>query len=119
MSAAVLERRRRVAQIHPERVLSVPDLPFEAELLLADSFSRVRDRKPARMDRSPASDDHHQATEGEWAWRVGTTIVALLIVVGLVVGYMRPGPITGIILPIGLLGWWVLYKLADLQEKQS
>jgi hypothetical protein len=41
---------------------------------------------------------------------------AFIIIGGLVVGYLWPGP-AGIILPVGLGLWWLLYKLADRYDQ--
>jgi hypothetical protein len=38
------------------------------------------------------------------------TVVGI-IVFGLIVGYLYPGPVTGAILPTGLLLWWMLYEI--------
>lgn len=49
----------------------------------------------------------------QWIWVSVAVIVGITIVVGLVLGYLAPGPRTGAILPIGLVCWWILYKLAE------
>lgn len=38
---------------------------------------------------------------------IGATFAA----VGAVVGYLYPGPVTGALLPTGLLIWWIVYRL--------
>jgi hypothetical protein len=53
------------------------------------------------------------STDNGWAWIAATVLVAGIIVIGLVVGYLNPGPVTGAVLPIGLVLWWLLYRIAD------
>jgi hypothetical protein len=41
-----------------------------------------------------------------------------LLVVGLIVGIVSPGPVTGLLVPLGLTLWWIVYKLADLHDSR-
>ncbi len=53
------------------------------------------------------------SADNGWVWIVATVLVAGIIVIGLVAGYLNPGPVPGAILPIGLVLWWLLYRIAD------
>jgi hypothetical protein len=46
-------------------------------------------------------------------------LIILIVVAGFVIGLMYPGPITGLILPIGLLLWWLLYQYLLWKEKKD
>jgi hypothetical protein len=55
----------------------------------------------------------------QWVWTLAVSITVIIILAGLVIGYLKPGPITGAILPIGVTLWWLLYKLADRLDRQA
>jgi uncharacterized membrane protein len=45
-----------------------------------------------------------------------SVIVIASTVTGLIVGTIWPGPITGLILPVSLTAWWLLYR--RIREKK-
>jgi len=45
--------------------------------------------------------------------RALAVLAALLIIVGLVLGFAYPSPITGALLPIGLTLWWLAFSDGD------
>jgi hypothetical protein len=57
--------------------------------------------------------------EHEWIWTLAVSITVIIILAGLVIGYLKPGPITGAILPIGVTLWWLLYRLANRLDQQA
>jgi hypothetical protein len=50
--------------------------------------------------------------------RALAAIAILLIVVGLIVGYALPGPITGLLLPVGLTLWFLVGHLARREDSK-
>jgi hypothetical protein len=44
------------------------------------------------------------------AIEVASAFVILLVAVGFILGILFPGKITGLILPVAFVSWWVLYK---------
>jgi hypothetical protein len=123
MSEAVLRARNQYVTAHTGyKVTLLPRHPSEAELP-SDYVNLVLESKPPR----PAQHSHQEQElstskaesvmgrhdKREWAWVIAISVTAMIILVGLAIGYLRPGPITGAILPFGVAMWWLLYKLAD------
>jgi hypothetical protein len=114
MSDAVLRARNQyVSTIPCYKVTLLPRHPSEAEFP-SDYVNLVLEHKPPRqiqhvhLEQKGVSRKKH-----EWAWILAVSITVVIILVGLVIGYLKPGPITGAVLPIGVTLWWLLYKMAD------
>jgi hypothetical protein len=97
----------------------LPRHPSEAELP-SDYVNLVLDCKPSRQAQHVvAQSATNRRQDSELVWVIAASITAIIILVGLVIGYLKPGPITGVILPIGVALWWLLYKLADRLDQPA
>lgn len=123
MSEAVLRaRNQNIPAMISHKEILVPRQPSEAEIR-TDYIDLVLDIKSLhkipgackeqKVRVSVAENIAHKRDERGWLWMAAIVITAMIIVLGLVIGYLKPGPITGVILPIGLALWWILYRLAD------
>jgi hypothetical protein len=74
---------------------------------------------PERKNTSSGESVTIRREERVWMWRLSISITIILILAGLVIGCLKPGPITGAILPIGVTLWWLLYKLANRLDQQA
>ncbi len=129
MSEAVLRTRNQfitaVTGYTGYRVILMPRHPSEVQLpseyvdLVLDTKLR-RKIPPAGQEQEAGLVEEsimHNHGLHEWLWMAAVFVTVMIILVGLVIGYLRPGPITGIILPVGLAMWWLLYKLADRHDQ--
>jgi hypothetical protein len=93
----------------PEVEFTLPTPPPEAKV---NFVSEIERRKTAHQElRLEAVAP--QRDRRDLLWTITISCVAVIVVIGLTIGYLIPGPATGVILPIGLVLWWLLYKLAD------
>jgi hypothetical protein len=96
------------------RVIVLPTPPSEAEtsVTFINLVSEIERRKGSYEEPQflAIAPEHGQR---DLLWTIAIGCAATIIIVGLIIGYLIPGPITGAILPIGLAIWWLLYKLAD------
>ncbi len=90
--------KREAAVRHQQ--MAAREAAKEAAKSAADSVAQVMD-------------DVQPKNKQRWIWTAAVIFVAIIILAGLIIGYLKPGPVAGIILPIGLAMWWILYKLAD------
>ena len=96
------------------RLLSEGEVPNAYIELIATKTGRR-----ARGDEGQPSNSEGQSSNSEWLWTAATLTISGIIVIGAVVGYLIPGPMTGIILPIGIGLWWLLYKVADHADQRT
>jgi hypothetical protein len=83
--------------------------------VMSEASHNHQERKNASSDESVTI----RREEHQWVWTLAVSITIIIILAGLVIGYLKPGPIAGAILPIGITLWWVLYKLADRLDQRA
>jgi hypothetical protein len=69
-------------------------------------------------DHSSKGESNSNSSGNKWLLAAAAIVIGL-IVIGAVVGYLYPGPGTGIILPVGIGLWWLLYKIADRADQRA
>lgn len=127
MSEAVLRsfRNQYVASLPPPyKVMVLPSLPSDADPY-SEFSSRVLELKARRklsagnQVGSATDDAMHDNHWSRYLWTAAVCATIIIIVAGLIIGYLNPGPVTGVILPIGILLWWLLYKLSDRFDRSA
>ncbi len=127
MSGAVLRsfKEQYVARAPlPYKVTVLPGLPLDVGIY-SEFPDRVlelkaRHKSSAEDQVVPVADDApHAGFLRKCLWIGAVCVTLMIILTGLVIGYLNPGPITGIILPIGVTLWWLLYKLADRFDRPA
>jgi len=123
MSEAVLRaRKQNIPTMINRKVIVIPRRPSEAEIgpdyidLVFNTKSphKIPDSCQEQETRASVAENVAYKLDGHrWLWAVAILITATIILLGLVVGYLKPGPVTGVILPTGLTLWWLLYKVAN------
>jgi hypothetical protein len=99
MSIAELEYRLET--------ISIKDRMIREELALAAS------RVGVHIDLVPSTRPSYPTSYGVLA----VAAVALLVV-GVAVGTVWPGPATGFLVPLALTLWWIVYKLANAYDSR-
>jgi hypothetical protein len=118
MSEAVLRSRTQYFTSEPHyKITVIPRVTSEAEIsaeyaTLVLETKRRRKFEATGQESSSVESESHDKEMRRWLWTFAVGVIGAIIVLGLVIGYLEPGPITGLILPIGVLLWWLLYKLA-------
>jgi|SRR5271165_4615733 len=115
MSEAVLRARYSSYVPDPRRrkMIQLPKMPKDIEMSSEYMVMRVYQSKHVSVDHDKNTRAQDIPNGNGWLWVVAGSIIAAIIVLGIVIGYLEPGPFTGVILPIGLGLWWLLYKLSD------
>ncbi len=108
----------------PYKVTVLPSLPLDAGAYseFPDRVLEVKARrKLSAADQvvSVTDDAPHAGFWRKCLWIGAVCVTLTIILAGLVIGYLNPGPITGVILPIGVTLWWLLYKLADRFDRPA
>ncbi len=117
MSEAVLKARYSSYVPDPRRrkMIQFPLLPKDIEMsseYMAMVVYQVK-HTAAYQEKETRTQSVQRDSGSGWPWIVAGAITFAIIIVGIIVGYLDPGPISGVILPIGLGMWWLLYKLYD------
>lgn len=122
MSEAVLRAQQSsyLTDIRYRKVIPLPQLPKDVEIS-PEYINLMVERKSLHAFTGASQGHSGTANSAEkilednrkgWLWVAAVSIAAIIIIVGFVLGYLIPGPLTGIILPIGMFLWWLIYKLA-------
>jgi hypothetical protein len=107
---ACLKYRQYLPAVGYKKVIPLPEYPRKRFPLNDDEIAN----KVIYAQDLWAYDNAKRKRERDgWLWTIAVTGTAGIILVGFIIGYLNPGPVTGIVLPTGLALWWVLYKLAD------
>jgi hypothetical protein len=114
----------RPARSGEYKPVQLPTYPSEAALpsesFIEETKRRLKHSEDSQLRASRSSEgvvnERHQY---RWLWMFALIVTSGVIILGLVIGYLKPSPLTGAILPVGLAMWWGLYKLADRLERSN
>jgi hypothetical protein len=112
---ACLRNRQYLPDVGYDKVVTLPDYPRKRVPLNDDEIVVNKTFHPRKLWVFDTV-EHKRSRDG-WFWLIAVTVTAGIILVGFIIGYLNPGPVTGLVLPTGLAMWWLLYKLADRYDQ--
>jgi len=111
-----LDRSGRETQNQPRLYLVGDSAPIKIDFREPGECDPVHPSEAA--DTSETSRPDKPVSYPRWI-QVASVAVAILTISGAVIGFVHPGEVTGAILPIGLVSWWLLTKVIDRRDRRT